>query len=91
MVLGGWYYIYFSMESHIFKGFLCEFGFLVYLCAIVYRSCEVYGVIGSSEWWYLDEIVLLGAKEEYMVDMESMCLFFFYAGSFMLIFVCLFC
>ncbi|EFB34599.1 hypothetical protein PREVCOP_06034 [Segatella copri DSM 18205] len=38
-----------------------------------------------------DGIVLLGAKEEYMVDMESMCLFFFYAGSFMLIFVCLFC
>ena len=34
-----------------------------------------------------DGIVLLGAKEEYMVDMESMCfswLFFFYAGSFML-------
>ena len=41
-----------------------------------------------------DEIVLLGAKEEYMVDMESMCLFwlfYFNAGSFMLIFVYLFC
>lgn len=35
-----------------------------------------------------------GAKEEYRVDMDSMCfswLFFFYAGSFMLIFVYLFC
>ena len=53
MVLGGWYYIYFSMKSFF-----------------------------------------LGAKEEYMVDMDCMCfswLSFFYAGSFMLIFVYLFC
>ena len=45
-VLGGWYYIYFSMKSFF-----------------------------------------LGAKEEYMVDMDCMCfswLFFFYVGSFML-------
>lgn len=38
MVLGGWYYIYFSMDSHIFKGFLC---LSVLLISIVWFYCVV--------------------------------------------------
>ena len=38
MVLGGLYYIYFSMESHIFKGFLC---LSVLLISMVWFYCIV--------------------------------------------------
>ena len=70
---------------------------LDFWCIFVPSSIEVAKFMASS--FHLSSSIsmksfFLRAKEEYMVDMDCMCfswLFFFYAGSFMLIFVYLFC